>query len=381
MNIVISSGHGLKVRGASGILDEVDEARKVVEDVASLLLKAGVGVKTFHDDISTTQQENLETIVDFHNAQQRDLDVSVHFNAFEPTDAPMGTECLYTTQATLAEDVAGAIFEASKLTDRGPKYRSDLYFLNNTEEPAILIEVCFVDSETDAASYQENYDAICQAIAETISGVELESDDFVEPPVPEEPELSGDNRVDIVGALQGDVAIVINGKQIIGKPGDRNVVAMQITLTGDVTLSINGQDFHNVADTIPDYQTEITATVFGGSGDPNYSAYGPYDEDGHGALLDDDDLYVALPDRIEGERSNVRVYNRATGLAAVASIEDVGPWNIDDPYWSTCTRPQAESGTDNSGRKTNGAGIDLSPALAKALGIDGMGTVDWDFVD
>ena len=33
-NIIISSGHGLKVRGASGILDEVDEARKVVETVA-----------------------------------------------------------------------------------------------------------------------------------------------------------------------------------------------------------------------------------------------------------------------------------------------------------------------------------------------------------
>ena len=30
-SIVISSGHGLKVRGASGIIDEVDEARKVVD--------------------------------------------------------------------------------------------------------------------------------------------------------------------------------------------------------------------------------------------------------------------------------------------------------------------------------------------------------------
>jgi hypothetical protein len=29
--VVISSGHGLHVRGASGVLDEVDEARRVVE--------------------------------------------------------------------------------------------------------------------------------------------------------------------------------------------------------------------------------------------------------------------------------------------------------------------------------------------------------------
>jgi hypothetical protein len=30
-SIVISSGHGKYVRGASGLLDEVDEARRVVE--------------------------------------------------------------------------------------------------------------------------------------------------------------------------------------------------------------------------------------------------------------------------------------------------------------------------------------------------------------
>jgi hypothetical protein len=33
-----------------------------------------------------------------------------------------------------------------------------------------------------------------------------------------------------------------------------------------------------------------------------------------------------------------------------------------------------------TGRETNGAGIDLSPALAAQLGIDGMGEVDWEFV-
>src|SRR4029077_3837135 len=93
-----------------------------------------------------------------------------------------------------------------------------------------------------------------------------------------------------------------------------------------------------------------------------------------------EDFYVALPDRFEGERPLVRVRNCETGLSEVAEIWDVGPWNIDDPYWETGDRPQAESGTDMSGRKTNGAGIDISPALADALGIDGMGQVDWDFL-
>jgi hypothetical protein len=33
-SVVISSGHGSIVRGAAGVLDEVDEARRVVETIA-----------------------------------------------------------------------------------------------------------------------------------------------------------------------------------------------------------------------------------------------------------------------------------------------------------------------------------------------------------
>lgn len=57
--IVISSGHGKYVRGASGVLDEVDEARRVVEHVADELRARNVAVVTYHDDVSTSQNENL----------------------------------------------------------------------------------------------------------------------------------------------------------------------------------------------------------------------------------------------------------------------------------------------------------------------------------
>jgi N-acetylmuramoyl-L-alanine amidase len=308
MNIVISSGHGEKIRGASGYLDEVDEARKVVEQLATDLRNLNIPVTTYHDDISTTQSENLERIVDFHNAQQRDLDVSVHFNAYETTSKPMGTEVLYVTQGDLAEEVSKAIAQAAGLPNRGPKKRSDLYFLNNTSEPAILLEVCFVDSSADANAYRTHFHKICRAIASVAR--------------PTDPEMIVDNP-----------------------------------------------------HPIPANQTNIIATVFGGEGDYNVSAY---DED---KVLNDEDLYVALPDRFEDEdRPDVRVYNRVLGKSVVAQIWDVGPWNTDDPYWNKGTRPQAESGTDMSGRNTNGAGIDLSPALADQLDIDGMGKVDWEFV-
>ncbi len=119
-------------------------------------------------------------------------------------------------------------------------------------------------------------------------------------------------------------------------------------------------------------QIGITATVFGGQ----KSAYG-------GPILDDHPG-VALPFRFTGERPKVIVTGQKSGQSVTCDIVDVGPWNgisadKSDPYWTTGARPQAESGTDLNGRHTNGAGIDLTAAAAKAIGIDGKGLCDWQF--
>ena len=114
--------------------------------------------------------------------------------------------------------------------------------------------------------------------------------------------------------------------------------------------------------------TGITATVFGGSSEFKRSDY-----DGH--VITDDELGVALPFRFGGTRPTVRVFNPANGASVVCDIVDVGPWNSNDPYWQTGARPQAESGIAQDGRRTNLAGIDLTPAAARQLGIDGKGAV------
>lgn len=188
--IVISSGHGKYIRGASGNpvppqLDEVDEARRVVEAVADLLKAAGVNVLTFHDNTSHDQNTNLNTIVNFHNKQTRDLDVSVHFNCYDGT--AHGVECLYLTQKDLADNVSAAIARAGGFTDRGPKKRTDLFFLNNTDEPAILIETCFCDNDEDSQKYRARFNEICSAIAEALSGEEIEA-----VPPPEQPPASSE---------------------------------------------------------------------------------------------------------------------------------------------------------------------------------------------
>jgi N-acetylmuramoyl-L-alanine amidase len=167
--IVISSGHGKYVRGASGIIDEVDEARRVVDELANELRDRGVDVTVFHDNTSQSQNENLNTIVNYHNAQTRDLDVSVHFNAFEQVEKPMGTEVFYVTQSALAGQVSAAIASCGFI-DRGGKKTGDLFFLNHTTMPALLIEVCFVDSEADCECYEVQFQAICTAIGDVLGG-------------------------------------------------------------------------------------------------------------------------------------------------------------------------------------------------------------------
>jgi N-acetylmuramoyl-L-alanine amidase len=342
MQIVISSGHAKHVRGAAGPppwgLDEVNEARRVTEETAAYLKSIGVHVITFHDDLSTSQSENLNRIVNFHNSCARDLDVSIHFNAYQVTTKAMGTECLYVTQQPLADTVSRKIADAGDLINRGPKKRTDLAFLNGTEEPAILVEVCFVDSQADAALYRAEFAGICAALASAISGQTIDEAPIeppVEPPVEVEPPTEPEPPPVGVGAFSP-------------------------------------------------YTTDIKCSVFGGGSDPNNSAYPPFDP------ITDSEMGVALPWKFPEPRPLVLVRNLANGREAVCQIRDLGPWLTDDPYWTKLRRPLAETCAENDmtlprgpneGRFPNGAGIDITPAAAKAIGLSGMGQVSWRFTE
>jgi hypothetical protein len=221
LRIVMSSGHGKYIRGAAGPppwgLDEVDEARRVVERTAEALRGVGVDVITYHDDVSTSQSENLNRIVSFHDSKTRDLDVSLHFNAYESTSKPMGVECLYVSQHDLAQTVADKISAATGLPNRGAKKRTDLAFLNNTDEPAILVETLFVDSHADADAYHAKFEAICSALAEAISGQAVQPGPTPPRPVPPEPTPPDARRTISKGDKGEDVAHL---QTVLGLPAD-----------------------------------------------------------------------------------------------------------------------------------------------------------------
>ena len=73
-----------------------------------------------------------------------------------------------------------------------------------------LIETCFVDSLADKDLYDNYFEDVCVAIAETISGREVSDIRPPHPELPERPELSEENRVDIIGSTRGEVTVIIN---------------------------------------------------------------------------------------------------------------------------------------------------------------------------
>src|SRR6266540_890794 len=96
-----------------------------------------------------------------------------------------------------------------------------------------------------------------------------------------------------------------------------------------------------------------------------------------GDVIQSGDLFVALPDR-SALRRDVEI--RYRDRVAVVPVRDVGPWNVDDDYWSRGERPAAEQGRGTFRKPANPAGIDLSDATFARLGLGDNDYVEWRFV-
>lgn len=94
-------------------------------------------------------------------------------------------------------------------------------------------------------------------------------------------------------------------------------------------------------------------------------------------IIGAESLFVALPDRRAlGRDVEVRYHGRSI----VVPVLDVGPWNIDDPYWERDARPASERGRGAYRTPVNPAGIDLSDPTFSALGLHDNDYVEWRFV-
>ena len=129
------------------------------------------------------------------------------------------------------------------------------------------------------------------------------------------------------------------------------------------------------------WRTNITATEFGGGGDSQDSAYPDID------WIDASTEGVALPYKW-AEKPRPQIVVKGPRGEVTTDVVDLGPWNTHDPsYVLNGMRPLSEKQkamgipAQNGLVPTNDAGIDLTPPIAAAVGINGKGKVSWRFQD
>ncbi|MDC0800709.1 N-acetylmuramoyl-L-alanine amidase [Clostridium paraputrificum] len=155
--IGIDIGHNLRCDvGAVGIRRE-DELNLLVGRALISKFK-GVGIKVIEclPSSASSHRDSLSKRCRAANYGNVDIFISIHHNA---CSGGYGSECLCIKggqQNALSERLSKVILEeVCKLgfRNRGVKDRRDLYVINNTTMPAILIECAFVDSARDMNGY------------------------------------------------------------------------------------------------------------------------------------------------------------------------------------------------------------------------------------
>ncbi|EGT4048686.1 N-acetylmuramoyl-L-alanine amidase [Clostridioides difficile] len=175
MKVALVPGHTLigKGTGATGYIDEGKENRILTDLIVKWLKQGGATVYTGKVDKSNNYLVEQCKIA---NRQNVDVAIQIHFNADHTTLDKMGTETIYKTNngKVYADRVNTKL--ATVFKNRGAK--SDvrgLYWLRNTKAPAILIEVCFVDSKADTDYYIKNKNTVAKLIAEGILNKKIDN--------------------------------------------------------------------------------------------------------------------------------------------------------------------------------------------------------------
>lgn len=219
MHIAIAGGHSAYARGASGYLDEYDCDRAFVSRLIDAFGAQGWYVTDCTNDEGDERAE-LREECRIANSSGADLFIAVHFNSGDGT----GTEVWHypgSSAEGYAEDVSRELAAALGLPNRGAKDTTGLYVINHTNMPAILIEVCFVDTEADAdAWWATSWDDLCAAVVRGLGGDYGNKDEYE--PAPSAPP-SADIEVD---GIWGS-ATTARLQEVLGAPYVDGVISRQ----------------------------------------------------------------------------------------------------------------------------------------------------------
>lgn len=152
--------------GAVGYLIEQDCALDIATKVISKLQSLGHTAFNVRPSSASSVSNSLQKRCDA--ASGADYLVSIHLNA----GGGKGSEvfAMSTAGKALAAKVLSALV-ALGFTNRGVKDGSNLYVIKRSQPVAILIEVCFVDTQSDADLYNSlGSEKIASAIVQGLTG-------------------------------------------------------------------------------------------------------------------------------------------------------------------------------------------------------------------
>lgn len=172
MKIAIRGGHSLDIRGASGVVDEVTEDRKITAKVVEYLKLLGHDVLDVTPGNSGSSAVDLSVAANKANAWGAEYFASIHLNA----GGGHGVEVLYRSAKgkEFADKIVQEIAELG-FTNRGSKADvRGLYEFAHVKAPNNIVECFFCDSQADVDLYNKvGIDVIAKAIVKGITGQDI----------------------------------------------------------------------------------------------------------------------------------------------------------------------------------------------------------------
>lgn len=185
VSIILDPGHGGKDDGArAGNVKEQEINLKIAKKLETLLKNNGASVTLTRDgaydlasaNATNRKREDMKKRMEIINADQTDLFLSIHLNAY-PNTSVKGAQAFYEKDNEVSKVFADIIQKNfKKLTGTNMTSKTgDYYILNNAKKIGSLVECGFLSNDEDRSKlvtdeYQQDIaESLCNSIVEYFS--------------------------------------------------------------------------------------------------------------------------------------------------------------------------------------------------------------------
>lgn len=328
ITIALDAGHGGSDSGA--VYEgrrEKDDTLRLVKAVGQILEDNGINVVyTRSTDIYETP---FKKATDGNNSGA-DYFVSIHRNSSENDNQYSGVETLVYNddgiKAVMARNI-NAELDKTGFRNLGVDERPNLVVLKRTKMPAVLVEVGFINNDSDNATFDNNFNAIAQAIANGIlktlredpSRVNKTDSDNV---IPEEEDDASQTTDDSMNnSTNGSMNDSMNGSMndsMNGSMNDSMNGSMNGSMNDSMDDSMNNSNMPDSYYNTPDYNSMYRDAQNGTPYNTDYSTqydnfYNNMDNADSNPLLSYPDDDTTMPPQTDaGELRNIESDNFTT---------------------------------------------------------------------